>query len=140
MLQILTEKEIKGSEQLFRRIPNVVSAYLFGSRAKGKSLASSDLDIGVVCLDKAGISPVDLSLKLQRFIVRYQIDLSVLDLSSDPLVLIQVINGPVIYQESLAARSALETRILHLYEDDRFFRKISNYYLQRSFERGVYAH
>lgn len=139
MADILSEKTIKSIQIILKTYPQVVSCYLFGSYFSGKTHPKSDLDIGVVCIDKQGTSPIEIGTKIGESISNYQADVSFLDLNDSALVLIQIINGKLVYQKSLAERAALETRILHLYEDYRYFRRIHNHYLDKSFREGVYA-
>ncbi len=139
MVDILSGKTVKSMQDILKTYPQVVASYLFGSYFSGKTHPKSDLDIGIVCFNKQGISPVAIGTKLGELISNYQADVSLLDLNDSALVLIQVINGKLVYQKSLAERAALETRILHLYEDYSYFRKIHNYYLNKSFREGVYA-
>ncbi len=96
--------------------------------------------MGIVCLDKKEISPIEMGGTINQIIPKYDADVNVSDYNDDPLLLIQIINGKLIYQKSLETRLRLETQILHLYEDYQILRKISKYYLEKSFKKGVYAH
>lgn len=139
MKEILSEQQLQAVRKFLKKQQKIIACYLFGSRVSASSHPKSDLDIGVLCVDKKGISPVEIAINLSKSIPDYQPDASILDLNDDPLVLIRVINGMLVYQKSLAERIALETRILHLYEDYRHLRSISNYYLNKSFREGIYA-
>src|SRR3989304_831283 len=119
--------------------PDVVASYIFGSYSKGKGTPKSDVDMGVLCFDKSKLNQMGISLEFDKIIKSPKIDLIICDLSSDPLLLSQIINGNVFYQKSVSERSLLETRILKLIEDDGFLRKIKDYYLNKSFEEGIYA-
>lgn len=120
--------------------PLIISGYLFGSRIKGRHTSKSDLDLGLLCLSKRSLDSPAISVQLEKIVTAYALDVEILDLESDPLILIQVINGKLIYQKTLSERASLETRILHLYEDDKVLGKIRSYYLYKSFKEGIYAH
>lgn len=135
------------SQTIIRRLINifskeviVVAAYFFGSRASGKQRPASDLDIGIICLAKNRINQLELAVKIQKVIPDTETDVIIVDLSDNPLLLIQIINGKMIFQKNLTLRTQLETRILHLYEDSKHLREIENHYLKKSFTEGVYAH
>lgn len=124
---------LKGNSQ-------IIAGYLFGSRVSEKNYASSDLDLGILCFSKQGFSPIELGLGIDKIIDNYEADVRVADLSDDPVFLMQVINGVVIYQKNSYERTDLETRILFSYEDTKHLREIKNFYLENSFKEGVYAH
>lgn len=139
-MKILSEKSIKAMQNFFKAHTDIISCYIFGSLIKGGTHPKSDLDIGIVFRSQKGISPIEIEDHLAKIAGDFDIDVTLMDLSSDPLLLIQVINGKTIYQKSLKDRIELETRILHAYEDYRYFRRIHNYYLKKSFKEGIYAH
>lgn len=140
MDKIITTDQQKSIENLLKTFPAIIAGYLFGSRVKGRSLPTSDLDLGLVCFKKEGFSPLELAVNLDRLNLPYNLDSVVVDLEDDPLLLIQIINGEVVYQKSLRERIVLETRILHFYEDDQHLMAIKKYYLDKSFKEGIYAH
>lgn len=140
MKNIISVPEKKQLQDLLCKYPQIISVYLFGSRVKSTDKPKSDLDVGIVCLDKKEISPLEMGETINKIIPKYDTDISVSDFNGDPLLLIQIINGKLIYQKNLKARLLMETQILHLYEDYQILRKISKYYLEKSFKKGVYAH
>ena len=117
-----------------------MAVYIFGSQISGRKRPTSDLDIAVLCLAKNRLNQLESAVKIQNVIRGLETDLVVVDLSDNPLLLIQIINGKMIYQKDLTSRAQLEARILHLYEDSRHLRKIENHYLKKSFTEGIYAH
>lgn len=140
MGKIISAKQQKLIENLLKLYPAIAAGYLFGSRVKGKNLPTSDLDLGLVCPKKEEFSPLELAVGLDKLNLPYKLDPVVVDLEDNPLLLIQIVNGKVVYQKSLGERVDLETRILHFYEDSRPLREIKKHYLERSFREGVYAH
>lgn len=139
MNDILKVSEIVKIQNFLWNFPKVTAGYLYGSQVKGKDNPQSDLDMGIICSNRMGISPTKMGVELQQFIPQLHLDLTVLDSDSDPLLLIQVINGRLIYQKSLKERLLMETKLLHLYEDNLILRKINNYYLEKSFKEGLYS-
>lgn len=121
------------------KYPQIIAGYLFGSRIKKTNLPSSDLDLGLICLNKKNLPVTDIFFDFKKFFPEYILDPVILDLNNNPLVLIQVINGKQIYQYTLSDRLDLETRIIYLFEDYRNYQKINRYYLDKSFKEGIYA-
>lgn len=140
MKDLLSSTEKKSLSRLLASYPQIVAGYIFGSRLKRRANPGSDLDIGVICFRKSKLSPIELELKLEKVFTNFQLDLSLLDLNDDPFLLIQIINGQLIYQKNLKERLELENRILFLYEDYKILKKIDSYYLNQSFKKGVYAY
>lgn len=140
MADIITLKQKEKLKSLLRQYPKIIAGYIFGSRLKGQNHPDSDLDIGLICFDKNGVSPLDLTVKISKIILKPEVDVVLVDLKSDPLLLIQMASAKVIYEKSLGKRTLLENKILLLYEDSKPLTAIKNYYLEKSFKEGLYAH
>lgn len=131
---------VKTISRLLAGYPQVVACYAFGSRISGNNRPDSDLDIGVLCFDKQGHSPINIGEALQKLIGDFRVDVILLDLSDYPLILSKVLSGIVLYQKTLRDRAEIERRILHSLEDERHYQQIRRHYLNQSFTKGVYAH
>ena len=140
MKSILSTIQRQAVHAIFDTYPQIIAVYCYGSRTKGNALATSDLDIGIVCMDKDTLSPIDIEAKIARAITGYTLHIHLLDLSDNPLLLIRVINGVVIYEQNFHGRAELERQILHLYEDAQALLRIRTHYLDTSFQEGIYAH
>lgn len=140
MQRPISPTTLKTIKNLLAGYPQVVSCYAFGSRITGNNRPDSDLDIGVLCFDKQGLSPVDMGEAIQKLILDYQADVILLDLSDYPLMLSKVLSGMVLYQKTLRDRAEIERRILHSLEDERHYQQIRRLYLNQSFTKGIYAH
>ena len=139
MNNLISKENIDKITKLLKKEEAIICAYLFGSRLKGKEIKSSDLDIAAVCFDKSDVDIRKLMAEVQKIFPKVETDFSLADLESEPIFLIQIINGRVIYEKSTTDRASLESKIILKYEDTRRFRNIRNYYLDKSFKEGIYA-
>lgn len=139
MRKPLTSTKIVHIGKLAAKEPEIVAGYLFGSYAFNRQRLASDLDLGFICSKKKDIDVLSFSLAISKLFLPRQTDIVIAGLSESPLILIEMINGKVIYQKSVEQRVLLETRILKLYEDYLHLRNISNIYLSQSFTKGIYA-
>lgn len=135
----LTPTKLQEMKKLTVKEPEIIAGYLFGSYAQKKNHAASDVDMGFLCFEKKKIDVVSFSLKVAKLFLPKETDVLICDLNERPLILMEIINGQVIYEKNPLSRIFLETRILKLYEDYQHLKEISNYYLNQSFMRGVYA-
>lgn len=139
MIKPISTIQIKKISEIAEKNKEVIAGYLFGSYAKGKSSVSSDIDLGFICFDKGNLDIRTFSLEISKIISTAKADVCVVDLSDNPVLLLEIINGKVIYQKNVGARVNLEVRILKFYEDYLHLKKISKYYLNKSFKEGIYA-
>ncbi len=116
----------------------VIGAYLAGSFIRGETRGDSDVDL-VVAVRKRRVDTADKIYSLIRHIeFPRDLDLTVVDKTSSPLFLFQVISkGKRIYQASGAA--AFEAAVLHGYYDTAHLRNIYYSYLKEKFPSGNYA-
>ncbi|KKQ42939.1 MAG: putative nucleotidyltransferase [Microgenomates group bacterium GW2011_GWC1_37_8] len=136
----ISQNTINKIRSLLASEKEIISAYVFGSRAKGKETKSSDLDIGILCLEKSAVNQRRLATDIQKLISGTETDVVLADLSNNPLLLIQIINGNLIYEKNSRERTNLESRVLFSYEDSKHFRNIKKFYLEKSFKEGIYAY
>lgn len=139
MRQIITSTKIRKIQKLAAKEPEIVAGYLFGSYAFNRQKLTSDLDIGFICFERKDIDIVSFSFEVGKIFHSLEVDVVVSDLTDPPLIIAQMMNGKVIYQNNIDQRVILETRILKLYEDYLHLRNISNIYLNQSFTKGIYA-
>jgi predicted nucleotidyltransferase len=130
---------IKALQTLLKKERSIVAVYLFGSYSKGNHTKSSDIDIGVLCDNKSDLDILALSLKIGGLINPKLTDVTIVDTKSQPLLLSEIINGKVIYENSVDKRVKSESEILRLVEDFKHLQNIKTYYLNQSFREGLYA-
>jgi predicted nucleotidyltransferase len=122
------------------RDKNAVSAYLAGSFVMGDAGKDSDVDL-VVTVTKKQSDVADRIYSLIKDIeFPKDLDLTVVDKTSSPLFLFQVISrGKRIYQASERAAAAFEAAVLHGYYDTAHLRNIYFSYLKEKFPQPNYA-
>lgn len=138
-MDILTAKIIAKISKICGRHPQIIAGYLFGSFSTGNQRPDSDIDLGFICYDKSDLDIPVFSVSLNKLLSSKVSDVTVLDLNEKPLILMEIINGKVLYQKSVNDRIKLENRILKYYEDYLHLQSIKNYYLNKSFTQGIYA-
>lgn len=96
---------------------NVTAVYLFGSQAKGKATAKSDIDLAVLLREKPGY---DYRLRVMSELaglLKTEVDVLVLD-QCGILMQRQVLkHGIVLYERDRRARIAFEIRSRKMYFD-----------------------
>lgn len=138
--KIIPPASLTQIRQLISSYSDITAGYVFGSQAHGTSHAKSDLDLGFICFNKANIDIPKLQLDLTRLLPTQNVDVTVADLNDLPLLLTQMLSGPVIYQKNSRDRIFLETQIIKRFEDYLALKRIKDLYLDQSFTQGVYAH
>jgi predicted nucleotidyltransferase len=118
----------------------VLGAYLAGSFVRGEAGPESDIDL-VVAVKRRQTDTADRIYSLIKDIeFPKDLDLTVVDKTSSPLFLFQVISrGKRIYQVSEGAAAAFEAAVLHGYYDTAHLRNIYYSYLTEKFPSGNYA-
>lgn len=140
---ILTKNQVQKMKDIFSQLKEIKAVYLFGSRIKGYDVEKSDLDMAVFVDDKRKISLRKiLSLfNKKKVSFPFEIDVSIVDLSSSPLFLFQIIkNGRFIYSKSPKQKAGLESKIMHIFNDTQHIRNIYHQYLDKSMEREAYGY
>lgn len=139
-VQILSHEIINELKKLFGNFKPIIACYLFGSRATYYKRQESDLDLAVIVDDRNKCNEFELNRHLARIAFPYEIDLSLVDFSSSPYLLFQIIkNGKCLYQRSLEERINFEARILHEFYDSQHRRNIYYYYLDRRLKENRYG-
>ncbi|MBI3576729.1 nucleotidyltransferase domain-containing protein [Candidatus Gottesmanbacteria bacterium] len=119
---------------------SVIAAYALGSFTKGTSGSESDFDLAVV-VDKSQPDSLDSMYELLKDIqFPKNLDLSVVDTSSSPLFLYQVINkGERVYERNRRDMIQFETYVLHNYYDTAHLRAMYARHLKEKFSEITYA-
>lgn len=139
-MEILDNKNIKKVQKILAREPNVLAAYLFGSQVGGFAGKKSDLDLAVVVKDKRRLNEFDLLEILGKVHFPKNLDLSVVDKTSSPFFLFEIISGGKrIYEKNKDHAVAFEARVLNFYYDTRHLRNIYKLYLKEALEKGTYG-
>lgn len=124
----------KQLQQIFGKNPHVVAVYAIGSLISGNTNRESDFDLAVVVDDKRYVSDSDVYNLIQDINFPRNLDLSVVDKSSSPLFLFQIIKtGECVYKRSESDRIKFEAFALHNYYDTAHMRNIYYSYLKGKF-------
>lgn len=143
MKKILDSALRKQLKKVFSQKKDILAVYIFGSRASGLTVASSDLDLAVFLNDRKKISEREIIkfLKEAGVEIPFNLDLVCVDFDSSPLFLYQIIkNGFCLYQRQSFSKTNLEALILKLYYDNQHLRNIYRQYRQQSFQEGTYGY
>lgn len=137
---------VERAAAVFARHPEVISAYLFGSHARGTATEQSDLDFAVLRRRPAGGTSATWAAEwsdLHGELVREleigddSIDLVLLDQVTDPLLMHRATwGGRLILCRDRAARILEETQILLNFLDTSHLRAIQREALRRAFPAG----
>jgi len=138
----MIEKNIKNQiKNVFKGKSQVLACYFFGSHSLGFAGKKSDLDIAIVVENKQKISQREvLKVLLENVDIPYEIDLTVVDLQSSPLLLFQIIKGNCIYRKKGFNIVPMEAEILHKFYDTQHMRDIYSSYLNKSLKEGKYGY
>lgn len=118
--------------QALSRNPKIISAYILGSSLSGNTNQESDFDLAVVVKHKSAIAPVYDLIKNIKF--PRDLDLSVVDKSSSPLFLFQIVStGKRIFEKSFDEALAFEDFSLHNYYDTAHLRHLDYLFLKEKF-------
>jgi len=125
-MSLMNEHDIKKIEDCIKKYP-VVTAYIFGSEAKGTSGLLSDIDIAVFVHE--GVSKAerfDLRLRLSNelsAVMSRTVDLVVLNDSPVQLSYEIIRHGKLIFCSDKSTKVDLEVDILSRYLDRRYYDK-----------------
>jgi len=115
----------KSVAMVLKKEPGVIAAYFLGSVVYGKESRESDFDLAVVVENKKRISEENIYTLLQEITFPRDLDLSVVDKSSSPLFLFQLVSkGKRVYEKSEFEISIFEAFVLHNYYDTQHMRNI----------------
>lgn len=131
---MLDTKLIARIKQLLSKEPKIQLAYVLGSVVSGRVRADSDFDLAVIVDDKSKIDYFKIRSLVFPIKFPKDLDLSVVDKSSSPLFLFQIVSkGECIYQKSEQERVSFEVFVLKNYYDTAHMRKIYYSYLKDKF-------
>lgn len=133
----LNPQSLEKLQNIFKKMPQILAVYLYGSRVKGYATKNSDLDIAVVVDDVKDINYGDLYFKVSQNIEVVEVDLRVVTKETSPTFIFQVIKtGQCIYQRESKERVRFEAKVLNEYFDTQHLRDIYNSYLKQYFKGG----
>lgn len=140
-MKVLNGNAIKKIQKILAKQPNVIAAYLFGSAARGQTHPKSDVDIGVVVSDVAGIDYGELCFKIGGVVSRKEVDLRIVVLKkTSPVFLYNLIKENLcLYAKSEKERVQFETQALRRFYDSARIRKIYRYYLRKAIKEDTYG-
>lgn len=134
-MEILQE-QLQDLNQLFKKLPQIVAVYLYGSRVSKRELPKSDLDVAVIAESIESIDYGKLYFAVSQIIKDYEIDLRIITKKTAPTFIFEVIKtARCIYQRSDTEKVQFETKALSEYYDSEHLRKIYDSYLKAFFER-----
>lgn len=125
---------IAGIQKALEKEPRIFACYIFGSYIKGTYNKESDFDIAFVAEDKKTITDDAVYKLIKDIPFPKNPDISVVDKTSSPIFLFQIINsGTRIYAKEEDRADAFEAYVLRYYYDTQHLRNIYNYYLKEKF-------
>lgn len=126
-------KQLQKLQNIFKKMPEVLAVYIYGSRIKGYAAKGSDLDIAIVVDDIKDINYDKFYFPISEIIKDVELDLRIVTPKQDLIYLYEVIGGKFIYQRSKEDRIIFETRVLKNFYDGKHIRDIYHHYLKQSF-------
>lgn len=138
-------KIMHSQDQLLKAFKKVINndsyikfAYLFGSKATGKSGPLSDFDLAVFLDGRLNILRYRLKLieELARMTKNEHFDLVTLN-DAPPVLKYEVIRSGKLLKDDKPRRVAFETRVLREYLDTACLRRTQQQYLKEKLSRGA---
>lgn len=138
----LDQKTIVRLQKALAKEPEVLAAYLFGSRALDYAAKKSDLDIGLVVKDTEKADYRKFYGRVADQIRGKEVDVRLVAMDDfNPLFAFNVIRPNLcLYQKSEEERIEVEKKIVKVYFDTQHMRNIYHYYLDKSFREGSFGH
>lgn len=130
---ILDSQKSAELQKIFKKMPQILVVYFYGSRVKGYAKKTSDLDIAVVVDSGIDINYGKLYSQVGKIINFSELDLRVATLKDTPTYLFEVVSGQCIYKRSEEDRINFETRIIKTFYDGKYMRDIYYQYLKQNF-------
>jgi len=116
------------------REPRILAAYVLGSVVSGHDRVDSDFDLAVVVDSRRKVSDEEVYELIKSINFPRDLDLSVVDKSSSPLFLFQMISrGRRVYERSEAEVNDFEAFVMRNYYDTAHIRNIYHSYLGDKF-------
>lgn len=133
-------KIISSIQKTLQKESLILACYIFGSYVKGIHNKESDIDIAVVVENKKLITENSAYELLKNVPFPKNPDISVVDKTSSPLFLFQIIKyGTRVYTKDEKRIRDFETYVLKYYYDTQHLRNIYSYYLKEKFSPKLYA-
>lgn len=122
------------------RKSGILAAYVLGSMVNDKTIKESDFDLAVVVDNKKSLSFEKIYTLISSISFPRNLDLSVVDKSSSPLFLFQMVSrGKKVYIRNHQEIAAFEAFVMHNYYDTQHIRNIYYSYLKEKFKDRNYA-
>ncbi len=136
----MNEEQRKSVRDILERHPEILVAYLFGSRARGTAGPMSDYDFALQIVD--GVDGFEfasrIGAELSEVFGTDEIDVVILNTVKDPVLKREaVLLGECLYVRDMLSRYGLERTILQEYEDTRHFRNVQAEILDRQIRSGA---
>ncbi len=138
---MIKQKLQQSIASAFDRRPEILAAYVLGSVVSGKAVKESDFDLAVVVDNNKNLSFEKIYDLISSISFPRNLDLSVVDKSSSPLFLFQMISkGKKVYIRNHQETDAFEAFVMHNYYDTQHMRNIYHSYLKEKFKDKNYAY
>lgn len=122
---MITNELVAKIKQALEKEPRVIGAYVVGSIVHGRETRESDFDLAVIVNNKKALDENKVYGLIKDINFPKDLDLSIVDQSSSPLFLFQIISrGQRIYERNKIDIMAFEAFVLHNYYDTQHLRNI----------------
>ncbi|KKR78293.1 MAG: hypothetical protein UU23_C0001G0057 [Candidatus Curtissbacteria bacterium GW2011_GWA1_40_9] len=116
---------------IFKKEPEILTAYVIGSTVTKKTTAESDFDLVVVVRNKRIMDSNKVYELVKHLNFPKDLDLSTVDKTSSPIFLFQIITkGELIYEKSRRDKNNFEAFTIHNYYDTAYIRNTYNKFLK----------
>lgn len=121
---------------------NILFAYIFGSYGKGKITPLSDVDIAVYLVNVKEYFNEKLKIigKINEILETDEVDLVILNEANLSLQFEVIKTGELLFCKNKNLRIKFITKVVDLYCDFEYHRKIQNYYLMKRIKEGRYGY
>lgn len=114
---VVPESDREASKALAEQ-PEVLAAWLFGSRCRGYQHAGSDVDLALLCCRPLSLDEhVQLQLRLMDIFDCDRIDLVQLDEETSPVLAFEAISGRLLLSRDEQRRCAYVSQMSREYEE-----------------------
>lgn len=133
---MVDRKLVYSMQHTLKKEPQVVAAYVVGSSVTKDAMKAHDFDLVVVVENKANLNDDAIYKRISHIQFPKDLDLSIVDKTSSPLFLFQIISkGKRIYGRSLRDVILFEAFVMHNYYDTAHMRNIYFTYLKEKFSQ-----
>jgi predicted nucleotidyltransferase len=133
----ILEKALRNLPDVFKKYPNIVAAYIFGSHAARKTTDLSDLDIAILLRKKIGFEEeLDLIGNISDVLHTDDFDLVILN-DSPPYIQYEVFSkGKIFYETDEEYICDFQATAFQKYFDIKPIYDEYNYYLKKRIMEG----